>query len=276
MKKTIRIIFILISFLSIGQSKIDSLFTIGDSKFEEKDYVKAREVYNNIKSQLPKETSDYKYVADQIAMIYFFERDNLRKQEKYEESNKYLNEFLKYIDDEKEYIRPFWNDEKKYFIIKTIIQNCFATNNYQKAREYQNILYEAYKQKKLPEGINQNYSFEMFKWEDKNIWGYEWFAELGDEESKGSFSKIVYYVYSTDENGEDKVELYRLHVLKVHKIEEKMPDYVLTKRLAKATNEVSGTLWSYTYNSPIEYEKLKKDVEEVLKGNYKVQTSGNN
>ena len=52
-----------------------------------------------------------------------------------------------------------------------------------------------------------------------------------------------------------------------------MPDYVLTKRLETATNEVSGTLWSYTYNSPIDYKKLKIDIEEVLIGNYEAQTA---
>lgn len=268
----LRIIILLIPFFAIGQSQIDSLFVIGDSSYKERKYDKAKEVYNTLKSQLEKGTNDYNYAADQIAMIYFFERENLRKKSKYEESNEYLNKFLEYIENEKGYIRPLWNDDKRYFIIKTIVQNYIALNNYKEASKYQDILYKAYKEKKLPDAINEFYSFEMFKWEDKNVWGYEWFAELGSPESEGSFSKIVYYVYSTDIDGNDKEQLYRYHVLKVHKINDKMPDYVLTKRLETAKNEINGTLWSYTYNSPIDYLKLKKDIMEVLKGNYKPST----
>jgi hypothetical protein len=49
-------------------------------------------------------------------------------------------------------------------------------------------------------------------------------------------------------------------------------DYVLTKRLETATNELSGTLYAYTYNENIDYVKLQADVREVLKGNYEPDT----
>jgi len=275
MKSIISILILLIPFFTNGQSRIDSLFALGDTYFQEKKYDKAKEVYSNLKSELDRRSNDYKYAADQIAMIYFFGRENLRKENKFEESNKYINDFLEYIENEKGLIRPLWNDDKRYFLIKTIIQNHFSLNQYEEASKYQEILYNAYRDKKLPEGINEFYSFDMFKWEDKNVWGYEWFAELGTPETEGSFSKIVYYVFSTDEKGNDKEQLYRFHVLKVHKIDDDMPDYVLTKRLESAKNEVSGTFWSYTYNSPIDYSKLKIDIQEVLKGNYEPKAKSN-
>ena len=54
-----------------------------------------------------------------------------------------------------------------------------------------------------------------------------------------------------------------------HKIDESTKfDYVLTKRLETATNEVSGTLYAYTYDKKIDYVKLGADIKEVLKGNY--------
>lgn len=65
--------------------------------------------------------------------------------------------------------------------------------------------------------------------------GVEWYLELGDPETEGSFSKIVYYVYSTNPDGTDKGQLYRLHVLKFHKSDDSVKfDYVLTKRLETA------------------------------------------
>jgi hypothetical protein len=45
-------------------------------------------------------------------------------------------------------------------------------------------------------------------------------------------------------------------------------DYVLTKRLVTAKNEISGTLYSYTYTKDIDYAKLESDIREVLKGKY--------
>lgn len=251
----------------IGQSRIDTLFAIADNHFENKEYDEAKLKYENLKLEVERGSNDYSYAADQIAMIYFYQKDDLRTDEKYIQSIEYLKEFIEYLEKENENIRPFWNNEKRYFLIKTIIQNYFSLGEYAKAKEYQQILYEAYDKKQLPEGINEYYSFDMFKWKDKNVWGYEWFPKLGDPETEGSFSKIIYYIFNTDENGQDKDQLFRLHVLKVHKIDSKQPDYVLTKRLEKA-EEQSGTLWSYTYNEPIDYEKLKSDIENVLKGNY--------
>lgn len=49
-------------------------------------------------------------------------------------------------------------------------------------------------------------------------------------------------------------------------------DYVLTKRLETAKNEVSGTLYAYTYTRDIDYTKLQADIKEVLKGNYQPDT----
>ena len=264
MKRIFQIVVILlIPFFSYSQSRIDSLFSIGDKFFKEKKYDNAKEIYTGLKSELNKGSSDYNYVADQIAMIYFFERDILRNENKFEESNQYLLNFLDYIKREKAFIRPLWSDEKRYFLIKTIIQNYFSLGQHENAKKYQELLYKAYKEKKLPEGINKFYSFEMFKWKDKNVWGYEYYPELGDPETEGSFSKIIYYVYTTDENGNDKEQLYTLHVLKVHKINDKMSDYVLTKR----SSTKGGTYWEYTYNSPIDYKKLKKDILKFLKEN---------
>ena len=112
---------------------------------------------------------------------------------------------------------------------------------------------------------------DFFKFEDKNIWGYEWFADLPKDRYSSSFTKVIYYVYSTNPDGSDKDQLYRLHVLMFHGANENF-DYVLTKRLEKATEETSGTLYSYTYKEDIDFEKLKNDVKEVLKGNLQPDT----
>lgn len=47
---------------------------------------------------------------------------------------------------------------------------------------------------------------------------------------------------------------------------------MLTKRLETSTNEVSGTLYAYTYDKKIDYVQLQADIREVLKGNYEPET----
>ncbi|MGB0524508.1 MAG: hypothetical protein ACPGJS_16165 [Flammeovirgaceae bacterium] len=252
-----------------GQTHIDSLFKLADEHVESKRYEVAKDIYLEVKQDVKKGSQDYQYAAEQLAMIYFLGKDQLREAGQYQASIDYLLTFIQYIKKEKGNIRSLWLKEKYYFLIRTIIQNYFSLNQLNEAKKYQAILYKAYRKKQLPKGIDRYYSFDNFKWKDKNVWAYEWYPELGSPESEGSFSKIVYYVYSTDEAGKDKEQLYRLHVLKVHKIDNTMPDYVLTKRLEASIHEFSGTLWAYTYNTPIDYNKLKKDVIEVLKGNYK-------
>ncbi len=95
--------------------------------------------------------------------------------------------------------------------------------------------------------------------------GYEWYAELPKDRFSSSFTKVVYYVYSTLEDGSDDQQLYRLHVLMFHG-EDASFDYVLTKYLDTAQDESHGTLYAYTYNEEIDFEKLHKDVIRVLEG----------
>ena len=42
------------------------------------------------------------------------------------------------------------------------------------------------------------------------------------------------------------------------------------------TNEVSGTLYAYTYTKDIDFKKLEADIREVLKGNYQPDTKSIN
>jgi hypothetical protein len=187
-------------------------------------------------------------------------------------SLKYALECEKVLEKADNYL----NDEYlsgKYWLYKNIVLAYFGLDQLDSAKRYQDKLYAAYKDKKLPEGIEEYYNFEKFVFDDKNIWGYEWFEELPEDRFSSSFSKIVYYVYSRNSDGSDKDQLYRLHVLMFHNIDPSNKiDYVLTKRLATATDEVSGTLYAYAYTSPVDYEKLRADIREVLKGKYEPDT----
>ncbi|PCI93556.1 MAG: hypothetical protein COB15_16120 [Flavobacteriales bacterium] len=267
MRIILTVIVILVPIITIAQSRIDSLFDIGDVHFENKELDKAIEVFTSLKSELEVGSSDFNFASDRIVNIYYHGKDDLRNQGEYLKSINYLEKLISLIESEKEHIRPMWINEKKYFLTKTIIQNYFSLGQIDKAKKFQDILYKAYNEKLLPDGIDLSYSFEMFKWKDKNIWGYEWFEKLPEDRMSKSFTKINYYVYNTHPDGVDNELLYRIHFLMFHKTSGKEDDYVMTLYKMLDDQEQSQTLWCYTYNEPIDYVKAKKDVIEILKGN---------
>jgi len=258
------------SFVS-GQSSSTILFDKADSLFfDYKDYPKALDLYRQIEKQISPSDKDWKYLVNKIARSLFFVESAQRKDSK--KSIELSSQYIEFADKNKSYLDTIMYD-KKYFMYKNIIVGYFASDQLDKAKVYQDKLYEFYKQGILPNGINNSYNFEFFQFDGKNVWAYEWFEELPQDRMSKSFSKMVYYVYSTNADGSDKDALFSLDVLMFHKIDPATKfDYVLTKRLQNATNEKSGTLYSYTYTKDINIKKLRADVREVLKGNYSPDT----
>ncbi len=272
MKKTLTILLLTISAVTFGQTEILRKYQTADSLLQADNFSEAYNILKEIEPKCDKKDTLYSY----ILWYYVGATSELEKQnrtaERFDKSLQFGIEALKLIEKGKPYF-----DEKfalrEYWMQKNIVVSYFGLGQLDNALKHKDILYQAYKDKKLPDGLDEYFNFTFFKWEDKNVWGYEWYPELGDPETKGSFSKIVYYVYSTNSDGTDKDQLYRLHVLKFHKLDNSIKfDYVLTKRLETATNEVSGTLYAYTYDKKIDYVKLQADIKEVLKGNYEPDT----
>jgi len=272
MKKILTILLLTISTVTFGQTEISRKYQTADSLFQSDNYLEAYKLFKEIEPKCDKKDTLYSYILwYYVVATSELEMQN-RMSEKFDQSLQYGLEALKLIENGKKYfdtkfaLREFW-------MHKNIIVSCFGLRKLDNAQKHKDILYKAYKDKMLPDGIDKYFNFTFFKWEDKNVWGYEWYPELGDPETQGSFSKIVYYVYTTNSDGTDKDQLYRLHVLKFHKFDNSVKfDYVLTKRLETATNEVSGTLYAYTYDKKIDYVKLQTDIKEVLKGNYEPDT----
>lgn len=269
MKKILTILFLTISTITFGQTEILKKYQTADSLLVADNFLGAYNILKEIEPKCDKKDTLYDYILwYYVGVTTELEKQN-RTNEKFDKSLQYGLEALQLIEKGKPYF-----DEKfasrEFFMTKNIVVSYFGLGQLEKAKKYKDILYKAYKDKKLPQGLDEYFNFTFFKWEGKNIWGYEWFEELPKDRFSKSFSKIVYYVYSTNPDGSDKDQLYRLHVLMFHNIDPSNKiDYVLTKRLDTATNEVSGTLYAYTYSENIDYIKLQADIREVLKGNYK-------
>lgn len=268
MKKLITLLAITLSNFCFGQAEVLTKYQTGERFFQNNDFKSAYSLLKEIEPRVDKNDTLYSYIlwyytnaATQIEKAF---RDN----QQFDSSLYYGLEALTLVQKSK----PYFDEQfaaREFFMIKNIVVSYFGLGQLDNAKKYKDILYSAYRDKSLPKGIDQYFNFTFFKWEDKNVWGYEWFEDLPEDRNAKSFSKIVYYVYSTKPDGTDNAQLYRLHVLMFHKTDESIKiDYVLTKRLETAKNEVSGTLYAYTYTKDIDYIKLQADIKEVLKGNY--------
>lgn len=267
MKKTVILLFLTIPFLGISQTDILKTYQ------EAKQYIDTYKVdsaylkFQELKESMPKNDTLYEHVVWYKIMTAGHLEETARAKEDFKTSLKYGLDALDGIKKAK-----FMFDEefakREYFMIKNIIVSQYGLGNFEKGKKWKEKMYAAHKENKLPKGLDTYFNFDFFKIGDKNVWGYEWFEDLPKDRFSKSFTKVVYYVYSTNSDGSDKDQLYRLHVLMFHSSDSKF-DYVLTKRLETAKNEVSGTLYQYTYQEDIDFEKLQKDVKDIVSGNMK-------
>lgn len=268
MKQLLLILLLAIAASTYGQSSLVKKYRTADSLLHISKLSEAWRILKDIEPVCDQNDTLYRYILWSYMGVTSRLEMHYRLKEKFDTAYFLGQEALRLIDKNAPYYDSTFGD-RKYWMYKNLVVSSFGLGKHEQAKQYQDLLYKAYKEKRLPAGLDEYYNFAFFTWQGKNVWGYEWYPEPGDPGTKGSFSKIVYYVYSTNADGSDKEQLYRLHVLKFHKTDNSAKfDYVLTKQLEKASHEVSGTFYAYIYNRKIDYAKLQADIKEVLKENY--------
>lgn len=232
-----------VSKFSYGQNENLQNQRSADSLLERNHILDAYKIFKNIELSCDKNDTLYPLFLWNLITATIQLEQQSRMDEQFDKSLQYGLEVLQLIEKGESYFdENFIN--KKYWTYKNIIVSYFGLGQLENAQKYKDILYKAYKENKLPPGIDHYFNFTFYKWEDKNIWGYEWFEELPKDRFSTSFTKIVYYVYSTNPDGTDKDQLYRLHVLMFHNINPSNKiAYVLTKYLLNEKYEVSSTLY---------------------------------
>ncbi|MDH6310341.1 hypothetical protein M2451_003228 [Dysgonomonas sp. PFB1-18] len=263
MKKILFLLLLIPAFIN-AQDHFAKEYNTADSLLQNYEIEKAYFKFKELEKQLSKSDSLYaKVIWYQVQITTILEQESRMAQD-FEKSLQYGMESLELIQNGKEFFDIDFA-HREPFMIKNIIVSNIGLGKYSVAKEYKDLLYKSYREKMLPQGIDEHFNFDYFKWEDKNIWGYEWYAELPKDRFSSSFTKVVYYVYSTNPDGSDKDQLYRLHVLMFHSSNSSF-DYVLTKYVNTTQGEQRGTLYAYTYKEVIDFEKLHNDVIRVLEG----------
>ena len=253
-----------------AQLATDSLFKLADTYFSSDEYTQAIQVYRQIKDMSDSSSMDYAYAVDRIAMVYFQNRNAAREAKDTKASIAHLEEFLNFMEAEKAVLRPNWYERDRYEVIHLLLQDYFHQEWYSSAKNYQEILYTAHEAGKLPNDLQEFHSLGTFSYKDKNVWGYEYFQGLSSPTARGSLSKIVYAVFSQDEEGEDKDLLYQVHVKEIREIDESISKYVLAIRPELDTDGPSGVLWGFEYEE-IEYKDLRNALEKIIDEEYEVR-----
>ncbi len=253
-------------FSASAQTDVNSLLAKADSAyFDYKDYKSSLALYKSAKAKLKMTDKDYAYTVDKIAKSLFYYQFDESKSENYKSSIALSKELIEILDYQNQLVDTALL-AKRYWLYKNIIMGYFSLGESSQAKAYQDLMYKAYLKKSLPEGLENQYCFEKFVYKGMNVWGYERYAKLGDKETEGSFSKHIYYIYSRDSNGEDNEQQYTLHTVKIHKFKGDEPDYVLTKRSSNGEQEISESIWTFTFNDPIDYGKLHQAILHYMDG----------
>jgi len=264
--KNIQILFILLltTVFSFGQNSQLEKYKKAEDFLKTNEVQNAYEIFKELNSEVSKSDTLYNYVTWYYEATTSHLENSNRLKENYQTSLKYGLEALNIIQSNKEYFNPSFA-EKEPWMVKNIIVSYFGLGKIEEAKKYKEILYQSYKDKSLPKGIDGYFNFDFFKFKDKNVWGYEWFPELPDNRFSSSFTKVVYYIYSTNEDGTDKDQLYRFHVLMYHQENKDTKfDYLLERQIETDDAIVSGSYYQYVYKKDIDYKKLKSDIIEIL------------
>ncbi len=262
-------ILILIPIIGFGQGDLLSEYEKAEILLRMNKIDSAYVKFNDLEKSITKNDTLYEYALWYKIMTATHLEEINRLNENFEKSLEFGLDALDGIEKGKEiYDEEF--AQREYFMIKNIIVSQYGLDKFEEGNKWKSKMYEGKEMGLLPEGLDEYFNFDFFKFDDKNVWGYEWLAELPEDRYSSSFTKVVYYVYSTNPDGSDKDQLYRLHVLMFHG-DEKF-DYVMDKRLETATEDIAGTLYAYTYDENIDFKKLKNDVKQIISGNLEPNT----
>ncbi|MCX6317928.1 MAG: tetratricopeptide repeat protein [Bacteroidetes bacterium] len=174
-----------------------------------------------------------------------------------------LFEYLKGNDDKAEqaFLELIKTDADDYHAIAKLIQVYYHRKAYDSAKPYRNKLYEAHRQGKLKDNLQNMFCFDQFTWQDKLVQAYERFEE---GKKKEIYNKHLFYILDS----ENKI-LFRIQTeYSPISVEMGGPKYVLCMN-----KENMHATYGIGFNDDLKYEDLKQAVIDILEGKLKPMAS---
>ena len=258
------VLLVLSAFTLAAQSNTVQQFNEADSLLKTNNYQKSYTIFKQLEQAVDPKDTLYRYVLWYYTIATSKVEAAAKMQENWNDAIRYGLETMQLIEKG----RAHFGDElpvDPYWTRKNLVVSYSGAGQIKEANKYKEELYAGFKENKLPKGLAKYFNFSFFKWKDRNIWGYEWYDELPEDRFSTSFTKVVYYVYSTNPDGTDKEQMFRFHVLMFHQDPKGAKfDYILERQQEVGEERISGSYYKYVYKKDIDYKKLKSDIIEIL------------
>ncbi len=174
-------------------------------------------------------------------------------------------EALQILDQDAQYFDTIVG-QKRYKLYENIIVAHFGTKQRLLATGFQQKLLEAYKNQQLRGDLKEQYNFEkMLSGNTLNVFGYEKFVAPNGDDLRNN-SRIAYHVYTRNQDGTNKEELYSLEIIKVAKPKANAAEYVLAKRTTGKKQDTLEIFADRTYTASDDYAGLHDALMACLEG----------
>lgn len=150
----------------------------------------------------------------------------------------------------------------KYDCWDMLIQSYVELNNLDSAKVYRELLYNEFKEKKLPQYLKDEFCFDKFFYKGKYIEAFERFQDEGKE----GYPKHTFYVYdSLKENSKLLFTIQTERVLNF--LSNGEYDYTIGKGYNSPDSiYYHETYFYFKFKEPVSYIDLKKTVLQILDG----------
>jgi tetratricopeptide (TPR) repeat protein len=219
------------------KTKTKSLILLGELFQENKDYVKALNVYQQALERIKPGNEKHKNVSFNLGLM-------MQLNGKFLEGKKVFKDHcLLYTED--------------YLAISKLIQMHHALNEYDSVAQYKSILYEAYKFGKLEDQMKVIFCIDQFSLKGKKIMVFERFAEFDKNHDTSLYNKYQFYVLDLLGKIQSSLDLETSIMLNLESGKQK---YVLC--YAKEGTHITNYDMVFYRDTP--YKELKSSAMEVL------------
>ncbi|PLX08835.1 MAG: hypothetical protein C0596_05945 [Marinilabiliales bacterium] len=141
-----------------------------------------------------------------------------------------------------------------YQALTKLIQTCYALENFDEAIELEAQLIQAYKDKKLPQHLNEMYCFDQFNWNGQNVMAFKAYEKY---EGEPVIWKHRFYLLDDDEEIIKKIETQLDSLDSTTTPEDRY-------YLSMLENDTIYIYTHYNYTSDSSYLSLKNAVLQIL------------
>ncbi|MEM8886710.1 MAG: hypothetical protein AAGD28_01910 [Bacteroidota bacterium] len=218
----------------------------------------ARNLLQNLKPQLEKDSDEYRLCVDKIAHTYNLQWKEALNSPSSQKRMSFLNGFLQHIEEEEAHLPKSLTVDRAHYIYEALIGEYLSSGDQETAMKYKEKLYYAFQNGLLPSSIKDVFSLGKYANGSVSIWGYEWYEGFASPKDKGSFSKMVFSVYPANSAGEEEKELMQFHLKRVNWIDNNLGEYVLVQKPGSSQSGQTVTLWDFSFDRPIDYLELRE------------------